>query len=593
DVYVNDQPVGKTPYQNEFPIGKYTYRLQKELYLNEAGIVELKAGDQKQIIKIQLKPNFGTLQISSTPENGAKVSLDGIPTGRVTPCTIDMVPTGEHTVKVSNDMYETTSNKVTVNPAESKQIIINMNSAFSEVTLQSEPKADIYINGVFKANGLWQGRLTPAVYSFEAKLDKYKTAFEKQTVETGIPVNLTLRPKPRTGNLKVISTPFEAFIKLNGKEMGQTPKTINSLLIGDYNVELSLPGYAPYIGKQTVVEDQTVILNTSLENGRSVTISSTPSGSTIYIDGVVSGTTPYNGNLNFGDHKVAIEHNGKRIEKTISVSQSGETNFNLSMNLDNINITTSPTGADVYIDNVFSGKSPLAVELAYGSHNLKLVKDDKSITDRIDFNTKSNKTIFYELSECNSTKQIISTPTGANVLINNELVGITPYYFGMKQKQVSVVLKKEGYNTYNGTLNCSDNSFSGYLSQKKKFDASNLFSFGMPVEIGLDGQDEVFLGLGFGLNIRIAPWLFIQNTLNLDYSFSDVMYLTGNHTICAGFPFSSSDEDILFAEYGIGYDIINGPTYNIFGLGYGTHKTNMTLRYKELIGLELAFRIEI
>ncbi len=122
DVYINDQPVGKTPYQNEFPIGKYTYRLQKDQYINDVGIVELKPGDQKQIIKSQLKPNYGTVQITSTPENGAKVSLNGIPTGKTTPCNLETVPAGDHTLKVSCDFYETTSQRITIIPGETKQV---------------------------------------------------------------------------------------------------------------------------------------------------------------------------------------------------------------------------------------------------------------------------------------------------------------------------------------------------------------------------------------------------------------------------------------------------------------------------------------
>ena len=370
DVYINDQPVGKTPYQNEFSVGKYSYRLQKELYINEAGIVELKPGDLKQIIKLKLKPNYGTLQISTTPESGAKVSLNGMPTGKTTPCSIEMIPAGEHTVKVSYDLYETTSQKLTMNPGETKPLVINMNPAFSEVTLQSEPKADIYINGVFKANGSWQGRLTPAVYSFEAKLEKYNTATEKQTVEIGIPINLTLNPKPRTGNLKVISNPFEATVKINGKLMGQTPITLRDQIIGDYVVEISLPGYSTVTEKTIITEGQTSIINSTLNDGsnsKNISISSNPVGVVLRIDGVEVGRTPYICNLNFGSHNLNFELNGVKTERTITIDDKTEnSDFKFDLKATTIQdekmwveiICEEPQNAMIYLNDnyITSGK---------------------------------------------------------------------------------------------------------------------------------------------------------------------------------------------------------------------------------------------
>jgi uncharacterized protein (TIGR02145 family) len=331
DVYINDQPAGKTPYQNELPIGKYTWRLQKELYLNESGIFELTTGGEKQKININLKANFGTFQISSIPENGGSVNLNGIPTGKTTPCNLETVPTGEHTVSVSLDMYETTNQRIAITPGEVKPVSFIMKPTFAGVSITTDPKADIYVNGQQKANGSWQGRLNPSVYTFEAKLDKHTTATEKQTVNIGQPLTLKLSPSPRLGMLKIISTPFYAIIKINGKSYGTTPTTIKDLLIGDYTVELSLTGYATALEKATITEGQTTTINATLANGSEINISSTPSGVDLYIDNVKIGQTPFKGNLTFGNHNLRIEKDGKKAEKTININQNrGEKSFVLS-----------------------------------------------------------------------------------------------------------------------------------------------------------------------------------------------------------------------------------------------------------------------
>ena len=348
DVYINDQAAGKTPYQNELAVGKYTWRVQKELYINDAGVVELLAGTQKQKVDLNLKPNYGTVQLSSTPENGASVTLNGIETGKVTPCVFEKLPVGDHAITVSRDMFATTTERFTIFAGETKPISINMNPTFAGITLSTEPIADIYINGEFKANGKWQGRLNPGIYTFEAKLDKHQTATEKQTVSIGQPINLTLRPIPKTGNLKVMSTPFEATIKLNGKEMGQTPVTLKNILIGDYSIELSLPGYATAIEKVTITEGQTATINSTLLNGRAVTVSSTPTGITLFVDNVSMGITPWQGILTFGDHNLRIEQAEQKEEKQIKLLQSGgETTFFLSFKPQNSGIANINYGTRI------------------------------------------------------------------------------------------------------------------------------------------------------------------------------------------------------------------------------------------------------
>jgi hypothetical protein len=291
DVYINDVAAGKTPYQNELAVGKYTWRVQKELYLNDAGVVELLTGTQKQKIDLTLKVNYGTVQLSSSPENGASVTLNGIETGKVTPCVFEKLPVGDHMITISRDMYATTTERFSITAGETKPISINMNPTFAGITLSTEPIADIYINGEFKANSKWQGRLNPGIYTFEAKLDKHQTAIEKQTVTIGQPINLTLRPTPKTGNLKVISTPFEATIKMNGKEMGQTPVTLKNILIGDYTVELSLAGYANAIEKAAITEGQMASINAILVKG-DASVSITPVLTLSKSEQIINNTIP-------------------------------------------------------------------------------------------------------------------------------------------------------------------------------------------------------------------------------------------------------------------------------------------------------------
>ena len=87
----------------------------------------------------------------------------------------------------------------------------------------------------------------------------------------------------------------------------------------------------PAFEKVNITEGATSTINATLQNGREVTISSTPVGVDLYVDDKKVGTTPYKGFLTFGMHKLSISKEGKKSEKQVNIAQAGgESSFTLS-----------------------------------------------------------------------------------------------------------------------------------------------------------------------------------------------------------------------------------------------------------------------
>lgn len=334
DVYINDVAVGKTEYQTELPIGKYTYRISKELYLPEAGTFELIAGTgNKKIINLTLKPDFGSLQLSSAPEKGANVSIDNIPTGKTTPCTLEKVKTGEHTITLSHDKYASVSERFTIKAGETLLKTIEMAPTFADVEINTKPQAAIYINNENKSNsGYWKGRLNQGVYTIETKLDKHYTKSEKQTVIAGQPLKLMYELLPITGTIKIKTVPYDASIKLNGEDKGTTPNTIEGLLIGDYQLVLSKNGFSTLTKTITIKENEETIVNETLSNYRSITITSTPSGARLVLNGKDEGYTPKSLTAPYGNNSIELEKNGymKYSEKFAVTEDRGNYQFQMT-----------------------------------------------------------------------------------------------------------------------------------------------------------------------------------------------------------------------------------------------------------------------
>lgn len=480
DVYINDQPAGKTPYQNELPVGKYSWRISKELYLTEAGVVELTTTAGKNKLDLRMKanfgsisvktnpevnakvfvngmdinkttpcilekipsgnltisaktdfysissqnvnmtpeqnlqisltasPTFGSINVTTTPESGASVTLNGMLTGKTTPCTLERVPQGEYTINISQEWYETTTRKVTVSAGQLIPLVVEMNPTFAEVTVSTDPLADIYINNQLKSNGTWKGRLNPGVYTFEGKLDRHTSAIERQTIIVGTPLNITLKPIPKNGTLKIISNPIEASISLNGKDYGTTPNTLKKLLIGDYTLTLRKSGYTDVTKTITISENTVLEVNETLPTGIDITISSTPSGAQFSVDGLPIGNTPKTINLSIGNHSLKLVNGSRTIEESIIVSQNGNKTFQYDVNEGKlITFSTNPSGAEIFLENKFIGNSPQTIFLNFEKHNLKIVNGSKVIEEKIKVTQNSQTSFNFDVT---LPKTIINTP---------------------------------------------------------------------------------------------------------------------------------------------------------------------------------------
>ena len=255
DVYLDDQAVGKTPFSAELPEGRYNWRVERNLYQSEAGIAELKAGN-RIALDLALKPNFGRIELSSAPDAGAKVLLNGIDIGKQTPCVLDELPVGSYTLTVSHEWFETTSQSVTVAAGDVKQLDIAMQPTFGELALLPLDGVAYYVNE--KLAGDEVQRLAPGVYTVEARKAGHGNARAQVVIERGKRQTPELVPNPLYGKLRIQSQPFGARIEVDGVYVGETPYTVRDLLVGKHSVTVSLDGYTTETNEITVQEETTV-----------------------------------------------------------------------------------------------------------------------------------------------------------------------------------------------------------------------------------------------------------------------------------------------------------------------------------------------
>jgi len=258
ELYINNLLVGNTPIQVKELPGNYSYRLEKVMYANHAGAIEITGEEPegKKVLNIELKPVFGGIKVTSIPEDGATVLIDDEEMEQRTPFVFDKIKSGAHKVTIKKEFFQPKSTEVIVEVGVVSEVSLELIANYGIVTIQTKPKADILIDGIKVGNEYYSGKVLAGLHTFETKVEFYNPDKRDRMIELGDSVGLMLTPQPQLGDITVETNPIETVVYLNGVRKGTTPLTIKQVLAGIYEIRLEKEGYGTLTKSVTVLEDK-------------------------------------------------------------------------------------------------------------------------------------------------------------------------------------------------------------------------------------------------------------------------------------------------------------------------------------------------
>ena len=267
-VFINDEFVGNTPLEGyKQPYGTYSYRVEHPNYHSSDGTIELNAARLEKMIT--LLPAFGAIAINSNID-GATVMLDGKATGLKTPCTLQEVSSGQHTITIQKEKYAPQQTGVVVEDGQTANLDVSLDARFATISITSLKGAQIFCNGTQIGMMNVNEDMMEGYYDIEARLSHHRSVTKQIQVVAGHPQKITLNPIPIYGSLDIISTPHDADIVIDGKTYGKTPFTVEQLLEGEHNVSLSKKGYSSFKKVITISEGKTEIISAQLLEGMQI-----------------------------------------------------------------------------------------------------------------------------------------------------------------------------------------------------------------------------------------------------------------------------------------------------------------------------------
>jgi hypothetical protein len=352
------------------------------------------------IAAAQIGGDQGYYYITSSP-SGATVYFDGTYQG-TTPTTVSVFTSGSpgHTLSLSLSGYQTYTQSISGNPGAGQTItlfatltpLVGSQSGYYQIS-STPSNADVYFDGAYKGT-------TPVTVEVSTTgtpghtINVYKTGYQSfSQFYSGNPsagqtvyVYASLTPVQSTGSVYVTSSPSGATATLDNSLTGTTPYTFVSVATGSHTIQISRSGYQTYSGTVQVSSGSTTTVSVSLppisSSVGSLYMTSNPSGAQVYVDSSYRGTTPTTvGSLSQGTHAVLLRLSGYQDfsgTATIYAGQTTTMSANLvqvtpTTSLGTLAISSSPSAAEVYVDNVFRGYTPLTLtDISPGSHSITL-----------------------------------------------------------------------------------------------------------------------------------------------------------------------------------------------------------------------------
>jgi hypothetical protein len=142
--------------------------------------------DSDRFMKFSLTTTC-SISVTSDPA-GAEIYLDGVDTGQITPFILDNLNPGDHTVKVTFDIYNPASRTVNIKPGPTVPVDFKLFPGSSLIVTSTPPGAEIWIDG--------QDTLQVTPFTFEEYWMNYAVVVKMNCYTT--PDQRTVEVRPLT-----------------------------------------------------------------------------------------------------------------------------------------------------------------------------------------------------------------------------------------------------------------------------------------------------------------------------------------------------------------------------------------------------------
>jgi len=303
--------------------------------------------------------------------------------------------------------------------------------------------------------------LRPGSYTVAAKLTGYRTLSAPLEVDADTPSVVSFTLEPLGGLLTITSQPVDgAEITIDGTAFGTTPADDIELTAGEHTVEIRAPLHLPYL--TTIIfepgDPPRELAVELVPNWAPVTVTTSPAGATVSLEGTVLGSTPLQHRVEAGDRVLEIRRRGFKPQSRHLHVTAGETVdlgvVELVPEDGRLAVASDPTGASVTVNGVFRGTTPLELDLAPGAeHEVKVsAAGHATFTTEVEISPGRRSEVRAELEILVGEVRFTSLPPRAELLIDGVPAGTTGRTVELEARPHQIEVRLEGYVPFHTIL---------------------------------------------------------------------------------------------------------------------------------------------
>ena len=283
-----------------------------------------------------------------------------------------------------------------------------------------------------KLDKTMQIQLPAGRHLLEVSEPGHETVYTMTVLKPGKKYSFKPSMRQISSGVLIESEPRGAKVEFQGSVKGTTPIVIRDLTPGKYTAHLSMPGFAKREVTWIIKDARPLpkIKAVLASNTAKVRISSKPAGAKIYIDDVQVGTTPFEGNIETGQHRLKLVRKGYvehitqlNINKPAAISKT----FALRARPGVIRLISTPAGAAVSINGEKRGNTPITLELDAGKHKITVEKDGFDPTEkRITVVPAQKEEMIINLCSATGSARFLIYPGNVSMRLDGKDMGKVP-----------------------------------------------------------------------------------------------------------------------------------------------------------------------
>ena len=349
----------------------------------------------------------------------------------------------------------------------------------------SPADAQVEINGMSipaNSNGIYDQEYSFGIYDVIVSHPRYHTTrkqIEVNDLNSAHRARISLKPK---FGWFVLSGSGDEKLYIDDEYRTYSPDSRIELSSGTYRIRIDKPLHKSFSTTVQIKDSLLVALDPEFEPVYRDLLFEVADNAEIWIGGRKMADGSYRSKLEYGVYQIQTRKDNHRLAQ-MTLEVTPETTGPIILPAPEpitgtLEITSQPIGADVYLNDIYEGKTPLEIKVLIGNYDISVRQNGlTSFNTSVDLSENEYEKVNASLSRTFSAK-ILSDPR-ADLRIDDVNCGKTPASVNVSIGEHKVHLAADGYCDVKKTVYFGDSDRSYHFKLKKKYYSAKTGDLGL------------------------------------------------------------------------------------------------------------------